>query len=45
MSSDKKKAGGRLKFALPRCPGQVTWGVDVTEADLMNILEEMTLAG
>lgn len=45
MSSDKKKAGGRLKFALPRCPGQVAWGVDVNETDLMAVLEEMTIAG
>ena len=44
MSSDKKKAGGRLKFALPRCPGQVVWGVEVGEPDLSAILEEMTVA-
>ena len=42
MSNDKKKAGGKLKFALPRCPGQVVWGVEVAEPDLMPVLEEMT---
>jgi shikimate kinase / 3-dehydroquinate synthase len=42
MNSDKKKAGGRLKFALPRCPGEVVWGLEVDETDLMPILEEMT---
>src|SRR6185369_6531318 len=42
MSSDKKKAGGRLKFALPRCPGQVVWGVDVDEPSLKATLEETT---
>jgi len=45
MSSDKKKAGGRLKFALPRCPGEVVWGVEVDDANLMATLEEMTHAG
>jgi shikimate kinase/3-dehydroquinate synthase len=42
MNSDKKKAAGRLKFALPRCPGDVVWGVEVQEPDLMAVLEEMT---
>jgi shikimate kinase/3-dehydroquinate synthase len=42
MSSDKKKVGGRLKFALPRCPGQVVWGVEVDDANLQAVLEEMT---
>jgi 3-dehydroquinate synthetase len=44
MSSDKKKAGGRLKFALPRCPGEVVWGVEADEPNLMAVLEEMTRA-
>jgi shikimate kinase/3-dehydroquinate synthase len=42
MSSDKKKVGGRLKFALPRCPGEVVWGVEVDEPNLTAILEAMT---
>lgn len=42
MSSDKKKIGGRLKFALPRCPGEVVWGVEVDEPNLMAVLEELT---
>jgi shikimate kinase / 3-dehydroquinate synthase len=44
MSSDKKKVGGRLKFALPRCPGEVVWGVEADEPNLMAVLEEMTRA-
>ncbi len=44
MGTDKKKTGGRLKFALPRCPGQVIWGVDVNETDLMAVLDEVTRA-
>ena len=44
MSSDKKKSGGRLKFVLPRCPGDVVWGVEVDEPHLMAALEEMTRA-
>ena len=31
MSTDKKKANGRLKFALPRRIGDVAWGIEVDE--------------
>ena len=44
MNSDKKRAGGRLKFALPRCPGEVVWGREVDEAELMAALEGITRA-
>lgn len=43
MSRDKKRAAGKLKFALPRCLGQVVWGVEVDEPDLLAVLQEMTL--
>ena len=42
MSSDKKKIGGRLKFALPRCPGEVVWGIEADESNLLAVLEELT---
>jgi shikimate kinase / 3-dehydroquinate synthase len=42
MSSDKKKAGGRLKFALPRHIGDVIWGVEVDETLLMEVLEALS---
>jgi 3-dehydroquinate synthetase len=42
MTADKKRTGGKLKFALPRCPGQVVWGVEAAEPELMGVLEEMT---
>jgi 3-dehydroquinate synthase len=44
MNSDKKRAGGRLKFALPRRPGEVVWGREVNEAELMATLEDITRA-
>ncbi len=39
MSSDKKKAGGKLKFALPKRVGEAAWGIEVDEALLMETLE------
>nr|MBI2905731.1 3-dehydroquinate synthase [Chloroflexota bacterium] len=39
MNSDKKKAGGRLKFALPKRIGEVAWGVEVDEALLRDVLK------
>jgi 3-dehydroquinate synthetase len=45
MGSDKKKAGGKLKFALPRRVGEVEWGVEVDERLLMNALRRMTSDG
>lgn len=42
MQADKKKAGGKLKFALPRRLGEVVWGVSVDEAALDAALEEAT---
>ncbi len=41
MNSDKKKAGGRLKFALPKRIGEVTWGVEVDEALLSDVLKSI----
>jgi 3-dehydroquinate synthase len=40
MNSDKKKAGGRLKFALPRRVGEVEWGIEVDEETLGEVLAE-----
>jgi shikimate kinase/3-dehydroquinate synthase len=42
MQSDKKKSGGRLKFALPRRPGEVVWGQEVEPGLLQTVLEELT---
>ena len=42
MNSDKKKAAGKLKFALPRRVGEVVWGITVDERDLALVLREMT---
>lgn len=42
MGNDKKKAGGRLKFALPRRLGDVVWGVDVDEGALAETLRALT---
>jgi len=40
MSTDKKKAQGRLKFALPKQVGEVVWGLDVADALLRQVLKE-----
>jgi 3-dehydroquinate synthetase len=42
MSADKKKAGGRLKFALPRRLGEAVWGIEVDEAWLQDELLMLT---
>ena len=42
MASDKKKAGGQLKFVLPRAVGDVTWGVTVEESMLAEALHWLT---
>jgi 3-dehydroquinate synthetase len=42
MSSDKKKSGGRLKYALPAAISDVRWGVDVPEALLAVELQRLT---
>jgi 3-dehydroquinate synthase len=42
MSSDKKKAGGKLKFALPKRIGEVAWGVEVDEGLLAEALKMAT---
>jgi len=39
MGTDKKKAGGKIKFALPRKVGEVEFGVEVDEGLLMEVLE------
>lgn len=41
MSSDKKKAGGKLKFALPKRIGEVVWGVEVEEGLLGEAVREV----
>ncbi|MBI3244157.1 MAG: 3-dehydroquinate synthase [Chloroflexi bacterium] len=42
MSNDKKKAGGALKFALPKRLGEVAFGVEVDEALLLEALKAAT---
>ncbi|MBL8096671.1 MAG: 3-dehydroquinate synthase [Anaerolineales bacterium] len=42
MSSDKKKTGGRLKFALPAAIGDVRWGIEVPDALLAAELRHLT---
>ena len=44
MSTDKKKVGGRLRYALPRRVGDCGWGLTVEPADLNAILEDITHA-
>lgn len=44
MSADKKKAGGRLKFALPVRVGEARWGIEVGEGLLAETLEAITLS-
>jgi len=39
MGADKKKAGGQLKFALPRAVGDVVWGVAVDETLITRALQ------
>lgn len=41
MSSDKKKVGSKLKFALPKRVGEVVWGVEVEERLVSEVLEEL----
>lgn len=43
MMSDKKKASGRLKFALPRRVGEVGWGIDVEESLIIETLNDMVV--
>ncbi len=38
MQSDKKKSGGKLKFALPKKIGEAVWGVAVDEDVLMSVV-------
>ncbi len=45
MNSDKKKAHGKLKFALPRRVGEVEWGIEVEEDDLATVLREVMNGG
>jgi 3-dehydroquinate synthase len=42
MGADKKKAGGKLKFALPEGIGEVVWGIEADEKLLMAVLEAVT---
>ncbi|MGH2523045.1 MAG: 3-dehydroquinate synthase, partial [Anaerolineales bacterium] len=42
MSADKKKAGSRLKFALPKRVGEVVHGIEVDEALIQETLEIIT---
>jgi 3-dehydroquinate synthase len=41
MRADKKKRGGRLKFALPRDIGEVVVGIDVDDEVVRAVLTEM----
>jgi 3-dehydroquinate synthase len=41
MSADKKKAGGKLKFALPEAIGRVRVGCEVEEEVIGRVLEEV----
>ncbi len=42
MSSDKKKASGQLKFALPKRVGEAVWGIEVEESMLAAVLRRIT---
>ena len=42
MSADKKKSGGKLKFALPKRIGEAAWGIEVEEMILGKILRQFT---
>lgn len=44
MGSDKKKSGGKFKFALPKKIGEVVCGVEVDERLLRTVLETITHA-
>lgn len=44
MGADKKKARGKLKFALPKRIGEVEWGIEVDEKLLTTVLETITHA-
>ncbi len=44
MGADKKKAAGKLKFALPKRIGEVVWGIEVQEQLLATVLETITHA-
>ena len=44
IGTDKKKAGGKLKFALPKRIGEVVWGVEVEDKLLRPVLETVTHA-
>ncbi len=41
MSADKKKASGKLKFALPKRVGEVGWGIEVEENLIVKTLKEI----
>jgi len=42
MGADKKKSGGKLKFALPRRIGEVVWGIEVEGRKLDEILRQIS---
>lgn len=44
MSADKKKAGGQLRFALPRAVGEAVWGLTLDEALITRALQLITRA-
>ncbi len=44
MGTDKKKAGGKLKFALPKRIGEVVWGIEIEDKLLGPVLETITHA-
>jgi len=45
MSTDKKKQDRRLKFALPKCIGEVVSGISVDDALISEVLREITHDG
>ncbi len=44
MKVDKKMAGGKLKFTLPKRIGEVVWGIEADEKLLRTVLETITHA-
>ncbi|MEW6231492.1 MAG: 3-dehydroquinate synthase, partial [Chloroflexota bacterium] len=40
MSTDKKRVNGRLRFVLPRAPGEVVMVDDVTREDVLAAIDE-----
>lgn len=41
MQVDKKRRGGRLRFVLPRAIGDVEYGIEAPERDVLRVLREL----